>query len=120
MVAPLADTLTPMTDELTPTRRWQALVPELRSFTLQGQPSERGGQSPECAPPMTDADSAAAKAEVGRANAEAEQAEALTRAEAANEALEIVCPLANGDVQDWDALAALWYVAWLTQATHPR
>lgn len=62
MVAPLADTLTPMTDELTPTRRWQALVPELRSFTLQGQPSELDGQSAEYSPQMTDADRAAAKA----------------------------------------------------------
>lgn len=34
--------------------------------------------------------------------------QALTDAEAANEALEIVSPLQNGDIQDWDALEALW------------
>lgn len=43
----------PMTDELTPTRRWQALVPELRSFTLNGQT---------CETPMTDAEKVAARA----------------------------------------------------------
>lgn len=43
----------PMIEELTPTRRWQALVPELRSFTLNGQSSEAE---------MTDAEKAAARA----------------------------------------------------------
>lgn len=43
----------PMTDELSPTRRWQALVPELQSFTLNGQRSESL---------MTDAEMAVARA----------------------------------------------------------
>lgn len=49
VVTKLADTLMAMTDELTPTRRWQALVPELRSFTLDGQASDA---------PMTEAEKA--------------------------------------------------------------
>jgi hypothetical protein len=37
-MARLPDTLAPMTTaELTPTRAWQALVPELRSFTAPGE-----------------------------------------------------------------------------------
>jgi hypothetical protein len=41
VVGPPADTLTPVTDELTPTRRWQKLVPELRSLTT---PTGEGAQ----------------------------------------------------------------------------
>ncbi len=48
-----ADTLTAMADELTPTRRWQALVPQLRALTLNGHRSETT---------MTDAEKAAAQA----------------------------------------------------------
>lgn len=42
-----------MNDELTPTRRWQALVPELQSFTLNGHA---------CETPVTDAEKASARA----------------------------------------------------------
>lgn len=44
-----------MTDELTPTRRWQALVPELQSLTLDGQSSDAGTA-------MTEAERIAARA----------------------------------------------------------
>ena len=40
-MTPPGDTLTPMNaGELTPTRRWQALVPELRSLTLDGKETD--------------------------------------------------------------------------------
>lgn len=50
-----ADTLTAMTDELTPTRRWQALVPDMPALTLGDRASETGSA-------MTDAEKAAARA----------------------------------------------------------
>jgi hypothetical protein len=56
VVAQAADTLTPMT-ELTPTRRWQALVPELRSLTTPA------GEATEAGTPLTAAVRAADTAE---------------------------------------------------------
>ena len=37
--------------------------------------------------------------------------DALAQAEAAGESLAVTYPIENGEVQDWAALEALWYVA---------